>query len=252
MVRPWSDLCYPDSFAAGPPPHFTLAHRRHSADLLLRTAGSPCPASAGKRPLLELNGNAQPSVLGHGAHHITHRTPHAWLRTKAESLTCSNESSHGRAGHPAKKARAAEPENWTTATQSQPRNSSNVSPSMADALLRQLDSSARPGAQQASQACPAAVMAGARRDTQLDDDVEWSDDDDPQALLALVMDTQPVLEVGSPADGARLSGHGTSDEEAALLRSVEAEEVRRYCPSKASWLHRANPLQHVRLASLLS
>ena len=121
-----------------------------------------------------------------------------------------------RAGHPAKKARATEPENWTTATkQSQPHGSSNVSSSLADLSLQPLDSSAHPSAQRPSQAGSAAVTASNRRDTQLNDDVAWSDDDDE--LLALVMDTQPAPDMGSPA------ARGHSDEAAASLRSDEQE-----------------------------
>ncbi len=69
-------------------------------------------------------------------------------------------------------------------------------------------------------------MASNRRDTQPEDGLdEWSDDDDAQELLALVMDTQPDPGFASLADAARDSAHEDSDEAAALRRSVE-EEVR--------------------------
>ena len=147
---------------------------------------------------------------------------------------------HARAGHPAKKARATEPENWTTATQqSQLHDRSDIGSNAADASLQLLDSSARPGTpQRASQGCSTAVMAGSRRDTQPEDDPEWSDDDDPQALLALVMDTQPEPELGSLADAARGSAYEDSDQAAALRRGIE-EEVRTSPGHQAQWLQYA-------------
>lgn len=74
-------------------------------------------------------------------------------------------------------------------------------------------------------------MASNRRDTQPEDGLdEWSDDDDAQELLALVMDTQPQPEIGL-SDAAHDSAYGGSDE-AELRRRVE-QEVRTVLPQSA-------------------
>lgn len=136
-----------------------------------------------------------------------------------------------RTGHSAKKPRAGDPETRAGATQHfQLHNSIRAGSRAADASLHLPETCAQPGSQRAPQTCRAPAMAANPTDTQVDDDIEWSDDDDPAKLLALIMDTQP--EVDGPTYSGRGSAHGVSDEADALVRSID-EEVHTTLPLSA-------------------
>ena len=172
-------------------------------------------ASAGKRPLLELDVNAQPPISDHSA--FASSPALFLLGIMADRRSMTGHDVHN-LGQPAKKPRASEPELWTRKTQQSQLHDSIVSGSVADASAQYAATPAHLGGERESQTACAPEVAADHRETPVDD-FEWSDDDDdPQKLLALIMDTQPPPELSSPT-------RGTSDAAEAHLRSDD-EEVR--------------------------
>ena len=184
--------------------------------MLLRFAAVHSHASAGKRPLSELDANALPSVSEHGASNPLRTVS---LLQLAEAYVHLTSAAITRAGHSAKKSRAGQPEATAAITQqSHPHDGINAGRSAADAWLQLPEASTHAATQRASQARCQPGMAANPSKTQMDD-VEWLDDDDPLDLLKLVMDTQPALELDGPTD----ISHESNPPDVRPRRSAAAE-----------------------------